>query len=119
MRSTSTKKPLPLESFSLRESKVSIATADGLMRRTSSGRRSCACVGMGRSRTSKIQTSFISGKGFTSIYENLRIDTKIRSILFQRSTDVSDFNIFALLCAPLEQFNYAVSDFFPDRDSIR
>ena len=34
------KKPLPRESFSPRASKVSIATADGLMRRTSSGSRS-------------------------------------------------------------------------------
>src|SRR5689334_10480403 len=41
MRSLSIKKPLPRDSFSPRESKVSIATAEGFMRRTSSGRRSC------------------------------------------------------------------------------
>ena len=42
MRSAATKKPLPRESELPRASNVSIATADGLMRFTSSGRKSCA-----------------------------------------------------------------------------
>jgi hypothetical protein len=33
--------------------------------------------------------------------------------------DVSDFNILALFCAPLEQLNHAVGDFSPDIDAIR
>src|SRR5258706_15744911 len=38
------KKPLPRESFSPCASKVSIATAEGLIRRTNSGRGSCEKV---------------------------------------------------------------------------
>ncbi len=33
--------------------------------------------------------------------------------------DIADFNIFALLCAAIEQLDHAFSDFFPDRDAIR
>jgi hypothetical protein len=42
MRSIATKNPEPRETELPRESNVSIATAEGLMRRTSSGRKSCA-----------------------------------------------------------------------------
>jgi hypothetical protein len=40
--SLETKNPLPRESVAPLASKVSMATAEGLMRRTSSGRKSCA-----------------------------------------------------------------------------
>src|SRR5262245_57500490 len=105
MRSTSTKKPLPRDSFSPFESNVSIATADGLMRRTSSGRRSCdASMGWGISRKSKIQTNFMSEKKFLHVS--------------QPGHDVPDFNILALFCAPIEQLNHAIGDFFSNRDAV-
>src|SRR5215510_14478222 len=105
MRSTSTKKPLPRDSFSPRESNVSIATADGLMRRTSSGRRSCdASMGWGISRKSRIQTNFMSDNKVVHDLQDFSGQTcSILQILSQHSHNVRDFNIFALLCAPIEQ----------------
>src|ERR1044072_1888295 len=43
----------------------------------------------------------------------------VLSILSQLSNDVADSNIFALFCAPIEQLNHAVRDFFSERDAIR
>src|SRR5690242_20648640 len=105
MRSLSIKKPLPRESFSPFESKVSIATADGLMRRTSSGRISCAWALIGIVKRSTSQTNFISR---TRPSQTLHV-----------SHDVRNFNILTLFCETVEQLDYAFRDFFPDRDSVR
>src|SRR2546423_14795038 len=116
MRSVSTKKPLPRESFSPRASNVAIATAEGLMRRTNSGRRSCdASIGSGLSRSSKNQTNFMRSFVFVPL---------CGSILFQHKAlharyDVTDSNILALFCAAVKQLNHAVGNFFPNRDAIR
>src|ERR1044071_2482055 len=127
MRSASTKKPLPRDSFSPRESKVSIATAEGLMRRTKSGRISCASIGRGIRRNSRIQTNFMSEQ----VLSTDSTDSPIRSAKSvdkqyvksispgQRSHNVPDFNILALLCAPLQRLGHPVSDFCADRDAIR
>src|SRR6185369_3062556 len=40
------------------------------------------------------------------------------SLAFDVCYDLADSNIFSLLCAPIEQFNDALGDLFPNRDPV-
>src|SRR5690349_18007414 len=112
MRSTSMKKPLPRDSFSPRESKVSTATADGFIRRTSSGRRSWdASTLKGIIKTSKSQASFISS-------EKTTLRTRQRQLL-NACNNVRYFNILALFRAAIVEFDQTVRGLFPNRHTIR